>query len=128
MPDSARTGVLVYAKNLQLVSRFYERVLAGKAIHADGDHQVLQLAETQLIIHAIPPPIANSISIGVPPEPREDQAIKPFFTVASLAAAGQIAVDCGGLLCGPVWDGPGIRVRNVCDPEGNIIQLCENAA
>jgi hypothetical protein len=29
---------------------------------------------------------------------------------------------------GPVWAGPGMKVRNVCDPEGNIVHLRECAA
>ena len=33
------------------------------------------------------------------------------------------AVALGGLVVGPVWDAPGLITRNVCDPEGNIVQL-----
>jgi predicted enzyme related to lactoylglutathione lyase len=40
----------------------------------------------------------------------------------------RIAEQCGGVVWGPVWPGPGIRVRNVCDPEGNIVHLRESAA
>ncbi len=28
----------------------------------------------------------------------------------------------------PTWPGPGMRVRNVCDPEGNIVHLRERGA
>lgn len=126
MSDSTATGVLIYAKNLEYVSLFYERVLAGTVLHADAEHKVLQSNGMRLIVHAIPPHIADSIAIGIPPEPREEQAIKPFFTVANLAAARQIAAECGGLVCGTARDGPDIRMQNVCDPEGNIIQLCES--
>lgn len=127
MPGPARTGVLIYAKQLEAVSSFYERVLGASVLHADGEHRVLQSPDVQLIIHAIPPRFAESIAIAVPPVPREEQAIKPFFTVESLAVAERIAEECGGKVWGPVWPGPGIRVRNVCDPEGNIVHLRESA-
>ena len=128
MSGPARTGVLIYAKNLEMVSSFYERVLGTEVLHADNEHRILQSPDTQLIIHAIPPQYRDSISIEVPPVAREEQAIKPFFTVESLAEAERTAELCGGRVWGPVWPGPGMRVRNVCDPEGNIVHLRERAA
>ncbi len=128
MSKTARAGVLIYAKHLEDVSRFYERVLGARVLHADAGHKVLQSQDAQLIIHAIPPQYASSIAITKPPVAREEQAIKPFFTVESLAEAAQVAEECGGLVWGPVWPGPQLRVRNVCDPEGNILHLRESAA
>ena len=127
LPGTARAGVLIYAKDLPAVSGFYERVLAARVVHEDGEHKVLQAEDAQLIIHAIPAQYAESIVISRPPAAREEQAIKPFFTVPSLAAAEQAAVECGGLVAGPIWAGPGFKVRNVCDPEGNIVHLRESA-
>jgi predicted enzyme related to lactoylglutathione lyase len=125
MPGPARTGVLFYAKDLARVSAFYETLLGARVVHADDEHRVLQSPDVQLIIHAIPARHADGIVVAVPPVPRDEQAIKPFFTVASLAAAGAVVAQCGGLVCGPVWPGPGMQVRNVCDPEGNIVHLRE---
>jgi predicted enzyme related to lactoylglutathione lyase len=128
MPGPARTGVLIYAKNLSSVSAFYEQVLGAKVLRADEEHRVLQSPDVQLIIHAIPEQYSSAIAIQVPPVAREEQAIKPFFTVESLAAVERIAERCGGRVWGPVWPGPGMNVRNVCDPEGNIVHLRESAA
>ena len=125
MSGSARTGVLIYALQLDIVSSFYELVLGANVLQADCEHRVLQSPDVQLIIHAIPPQFAEQITIAVPPVPREEQAIKPFFTVESLATAERIAEECGGKVWGPLWPGPGLRVRNVCDPEGNIVHLRE---
>lgn len=60
--------------------------------------------------------------------PRENQAIKPFFTVENLAVAEAVVEGTGGRIWGPVWPGPGMKVRNVCDPEGNLVHLRETAA
>lgn len=125
MPGPARSGVLIYAKHLDRVSSFYERVLDARVVHADAEHRVLQSTDVQLVIHAIPAPFEASIAIAVPPVPREAQAIKPFFTVANLAASERVVEACGGRVWGPVWPGPGMSVRNVCDPEGNIVHLRE---
>lgn len=125
MPGPARTGVLIYALHVDVMSAFYQALLGAAVVHVDEQHHVLQSPDVQLIIHAIPAQYAAGIAIAVPPAPREDQAIKPFFTVASLDAAEAQAARLGGLVHGPVWPGPGMRVRNVCDPEGNIVHLRE---
>lgn len=125
MKGPARSGVLIYAKNIEKVSQFYSQVLPLKCVHADAEHQILHSGDVQLIIQAIPAHIADSIEIAAPPEPREEQAIKPFFTIENLAEAERIVFDNGGSVCGPVWPGPGFNARNVCDPEGNIIHLRE---
>lgn len=123
MPGPARSGVLIYASNPESLSTFYQRVLGAREVHADSQHRVLSSADTQLIIEALPPQIASSIVIEAPPVPRQEQAIKPFFTVDDLSAAERLTEECGGRVLGPVWSGPGLRVRNVCDPEGNILHL-----
>ena len=128
MPGPARTGVLFYAKNLASVSSFYEQVLGARVVHSDDEHRVLQSPDVQLIIHAIPQQYASGIVIAVPPVPRDEQAIKPFFTVEKLAVAEALVAQWGGKVIGPIWPGPGMKVRNVCDPEGNIVHLRESSA
>jgi predicted enzyme related to lactoylglutathione lyase len=127
-PRSMRAGVLLYAKDVIAVSTFYEQVLGATVLHADTEHRVLQSPDAQLIIHAMPAAYAEGIEIAVPPVPREQQAIKPFFTVASLTETEAVVTQHGGTLHGPVWPSPGMRVRNVCDPEGNIVHLRELSA
>jgi predicted enzyme related to lactoylglutathione lyase len=128
MSGPADSGVLFYAKHLERVSSFYERLLGARVLAADAEHRVLQSRDVQLIVHAIPPHIAATIAVAVPPEPREEQAIKPFFTVDSLEEAERVVADAGGVALGGVWAAPGLRVRNVCDPEGNIVHLRERVA
>ena len=126
MRQPANTGVLIYAKQIERMSIFYQRVLGLREVHADAIHRVLSGADTQLLLHALPPQVAAQVVIASPPEPRETQAIKPFFTVPNLDAAEREVETCGGRLHGPIWPGPGMRVRNVCDPEGNLLHLREH--
>lgn len=128
MASPARAGVVIYALDLDKLSDFYVSLLGAQVLHADAAYQALQTQDAQLILHAIGPLHRESIAIQTPPEPRESQAIKPFFTVPSLAEAERMAVDRGGLVLGPVWPSQGMKLRSVCDPEGNIIQLREPSA
>lgn len=128
MPGPADHGVLIYALDLDAMTRFYAQLLDLAVLHAADDHRVIGAGGVQLLVHAIPPEVARGIVITRPPEPREDQAFKPFFTVARLADAEARVPALGGRLLGPVWDGPGLRWRSACDPEGNIVQLREVVA
>lgn len=127
MPGPAKAGALIYAKDLERLSHFYQTLLSMQLLVADTEHHVIESADIQLIIHAIPPHIASTFSIATPPVPREEQAIKLFFTVPSLSAAQTVAASLGGALFGHEYAGPGFKVRNGYDPEGNILQLRENA-
>ena len=127
MPHPARAGALIYAKDLQRLSEFYQSLLSMRLLGADAEHHVIASADMQLVIHAIPAHIAATFEIATPPAPREEQAIKLFFTVPSLAAAAVQAASLGGALFGPEYAGPGFRVRNGYDPEGNIFQVREAA-
>jgi predicted enzyme related to lactoylglutathione lyase len=123
MPGPARAGALVYAKALDRLSAFYQQVLGMRLLAADGHHHVIESADLQLVIHAIPPHIAADIALTTPPQVREDQAIKLFFTVASLATAQAQIEALGGGVFGPVYPGPGFQARNAFDCEGNVFHL-----
>lgn len=125
-PAPARAGALIYAQDLARLSAFYRRVLGLSQRHADAGHHVLESADCQIVIHAIPASIAATLTIQSPPEPREEATIKLFFTVPSLAAAQAEAQALGGDVFDAAWAGPGFVVRNAYDPEGNIFQIRES--
>lgn len=125
MTGSARAGVLIYANDLPRLARFYCDVLGLRPTHVDADHHVLESAEVEIVLHAVPAVIADSIAITVPPVLREETAIKPFFTVPSLAAAREAAQHLGGAVYEEEWESRGFRIRNAHDPEGNVLQLRE---
>ena len=128
MPGPAQSGLFVYAKDLDRLANFYESILGLSRLHASEEWVVLDGQGMQLIVHAIPAPIASSIQISSPPQHREDTALKFFFTVPSIAAARAAAPALGGEVFSQQWHGPGFRVCNGCDPEGNIFQVREHAA
>ncbi len=127
MTGPARAGGLLYAKNLEQVSQFYQSVLAMQRLYGDEEHVVLESPDFQFIIHAIPAHIAEHISISSPPEHRETTPIKLFFTVPSIQDARATALSLGGEVFEQSWEGPGFVVCNACDPEGNIFQVRQSA-
>jgi predicted enzyme related to lactoylglutathione lyase len=127
MSGPARAGLFVYAKDLSRLAEFYESLLGMTRRHSSAEIVVLHSPDIQIVVHAIPGSIAESIVIGEPPARREGSAYKFFFTVPSLAAAAATAASLGGEVLPEEWQGPGFRVRNAVDPEGNVFQLREQA-
>ena len=125
MPGPARAGALIYARDLGLLTHFYRTLLQMDIRSQDAAFVVMENDDIQLLIHSIPESIACDIDIQVPPQLREQGAIKLFFTVPSLAWAEAKAADLGGGLLPQQWPGPGFVLRNAFDPEGNILQLRE---
>jgi hypothetical protein len=135
MPAAVGSGTLIYAKDLALLASFYRVLLSMSEVHASDELVVLRSydgrshdgrsPQSELIVHRIPEHIAETIVVDSPPVLREDTAIKPFFTVASFAEAAAHATSMGGGVFGPQYEGPGFRITNAYDPEGNIIQLRE---
>lgn len=128
MSGPAHAGLFIYAKDLPRLAGFYESLLGMSRVHAASDLVVLRSPDIQLTLHAIPPALAASISISSPPARRVDAALKFFFTVPSIAEAMARAPALGGEVLPEQWRGPGFRVCNAVDPEGNIFQVRENAA
>ncbi len=122
----ATSGVFIYAKDRHRLAHFYESVLGFVLLEESDDSATLQFGSLHLIIHAIPQHIAASIVITSPPQPREDTALKFFFTVPSIAACRSAASQLGGGVFSDEWESSGFIMCNAFDPEGNIFQLREN--
>ncbi len=127
MPGPARAGALLYAKDIERLAGFYEKLISMVRAHTSSERIVLESPDFQLVVHAMPPHIASTVVIKSPPERRET-SIKLFFTVSSLSAARLTAAELGGEVFLEEWQGPGFRISNACDPEGNIFQVRESAS
>lgn len=129
MSAAPKPGMVIFAKDVARVARFYERVFALAVTHAEGADIVLESDAVQLVIHSIPPRIARDITISSPPTLREDTALKLFLPVARIADARALAAELGGQI-GPLgreWSARGFRACDGHDPEGNVIQAREIA-
>lgn len=123
MPGPARAGLFIYAVDPLRLVAFYEAVAGMHQLHQADGLWVLESPDIQLLVHAIPAPIAAQITITSPPQRREDAALKFFFTVDNLALAGEHIRQLGGELFAERWSAPGFSIAHAMDPEGNVFQL-----
>lgn len=125
MPQPARAGLFIYAKDLERVARFYEAIAGMRRLRSDAELVVLDNADIQLLVHLIPAQFAAKVLIATPPQRREQTALKFFLTVPGLASARELAASLGGEVFMEGWQGPGFTACNAMDPEGNVFQARE---
>ncbi|MEP7301741.1 MAG: VOC family protein [Caldimonas sp.] len=125
MTEPAGYGAVIFAKDVGTLARFYSELLSMAVVHSARDHVVLEVPGCQLVVHAIPARVANTIEITAPPALRTQTPIKLFFRVASLADARARAASLGGGLspADKEWEARGFRACDGHDPEGNVLQL-----
>jgi predicted enzyme related to lactoylglutathione lyase len=129
VPHRATAGAVLYAKNVERISRFYAECCGLEVAHSEDDHVVLASPTFQLVILAIPASIAASIAITTPPTRRTQTPIKLVFHVDGIDAIREAAARLGGALDPPgrEWQYQGNKVCDGIDPEGNVVQFRERA-
>ena len=126
MDESLRQqGCVIFAKDKQGVSAFYQQTLGLLVAESAASHDRLYGAGYEVIVHAIPRKVAASIEVSDPPEPRDWAAVKPTFVVPDLKAVALAARRTGGHLksIDEAWHFRGFMVVDGWDPEGNLVQF-----
>ncbi len=121
----AQQGLVVFAKDKQRVSVFYQQALGLALLESEASHDLLRGNGQEVVVHTIPPQVAAGIQIATPPAPRQETPFKPTFVVASLADVRRAAQATGGHLKpeAAAWRFRGHVVLDGWDPEGNIVQF-----
>lgn len=101
---------------------FYADLLRLPIVERSAGVALLDAGGCQLLLHAIPAAIAETIEIADPPEPREDTPIKLAFFTPDLAATRDYLVSRGARF-DPVRTFGALSVCDGTDPEGNVLQL-----
>jgi predicted enzyme related to lactoylglutathione lyase len=130
MNTRPKPSVVIFAKDIDALARFYRETAQMTEVHGDRDHIVLDEEGFQLVVHGIPQRIAATIEITRPPQVREDTPIKVCLPVSSIEQARTKAAEFGGRI-GPKakeWTARGFRACDGHDPEGNVFQVRESAA
>jgi predicted enzyme related to lactoylglutathione lyase len=125
-----KPGAVIFAKDIERLAKFYAGLLFMAVVHGERGHIVLESQDAQLVLHALPEHVAQSIQMASPPQLRANTAIKLFFSVDDLAQARATAERLGGQLNSPQqeWEARGFRACDGHDPEGNVFQLRAEAA
>jgi predicted enzyme related to lactoylglutathione lyase len=116
-------SLVIFSVDVHRLAAFYEAVLEVSPTDEPSDDIRLLNDRVEVWIHSIPSHIANTIEITVPPEAREDSAVKPVFDVGSLEHALNEVRANGGVVTGRSFSLDGLTRHDVLDPDGNVIQL-----
>lgn len=124
-PAQVTCALVIYVRDLAHTSSFYRAVLGLEVAEVAETHQVLTGPGLELVIHQVPPEIAQDIHIECPPILREDTPIKPVFPVADIGSLRSAIVAAGGGLeeAAARWSWRGYDILDGWDPEGNILQF-----
>jgi len=129
MSYQPQAGAVIYARDIIRIAKFYREILGFAEKYNGKDHILLEIPGFQLVVHSIPPDIAETIEITDPPQLREESAVKLVFYIPSIHAIRQASINLGGGLNPPEmeWQFAGNNVCDGYDPEGNMIQVRERS-
>ncbi|HTJ19490.1 MAG TPA: VOC family protein [Steroidobacteraceae bacterium] len=120
--ESSNVSAVLFAKNLRRVAAFYSQALGMTCTASDEHHWALDGYGFHLIVHQIPPHIADKVTIQHPPERRVWGAIRLNFPVPSIEDSRRAARSLGGELddAPPEWADRNANFFLGYDPEGNV--------
>lgn len=130
MNTSPLPSVVLFVAHVDRVASFYKAIGAMQSVAGDHDHEVLETAGFQLVIHRLsgePEPVRDSQGrVRV----REDSYSKLCLPVQSIDAARSLAPSLGGFIkpTQDEWQARGFRACDGNDPEGNVLQVRETAS
>jgi predicted enzyme related to lactoylglutathione lyase len=121
MPNVRLGTAILFAKDLQRMTEFYQEALGLPAIAGASAAGWVEFdaGGIRFALHAIPPRIARQIEITHPPRAREESPLKLIFEVDDLYAVRRRLVQFGATLFEPKNSG----VCDGLDPEGNVFSL-----
>jgi predicted enzyme related to lactoylglutathione lyase len=109
---------ILFVKDAELMSSFYQAALGLNVICHEPGWIVLSNGGVELALHGIPAEIASTIIIENPPVSRSETPIKLVFAAKDLEAAAAAIENAGG------WIERRFEERfDAKDPEGNIFQV-----
>lgn len=127
--ESAGVNAVLFARDVRKVGAFYSEALGLTRVSGDESHVVLNCCGFDLVVHQIPPRIADEAVIESPPERRVWAAIRLSFPVNRIEDCRRLARMHGGELddAPPEWAGSTANVFLGYDPEGNVFKVSERA-
>lgn len=117
--------LVIYAKDLKRLAKFYESVLMLAREDEEDDFVLLGSQSVELAIVQAPSTLSELINSQSPSWVRSETPIKPSFAVADVEAMRSAIAAAGGDLKAPgaAWTWRGALHLDGWDPEGNVFQL-----
>ena len=123
-------AAVIYVKDLDRMSAFYERCLGFETVDRGDGYRVLEAAGWTLSLVRAAEEILTAIEVPAPTRRRTGVPVKLGFGVRSIEGTRAGAQALGGQIDPPdtAWDFGDFRRCDGVDPEGNVIQLLEALA
>lgn len=115
MNKPAKSGVIVYSKNIKKLAAFYVEMFGMSVQRETDDFISIGGDGINLVIHVPPFEMLQ----------HNFNTVKLFLTVESHEGAREKVVKLGGEALEGEWSNPIFKVCNVVDPDGNHIQIRE---
>ena len=112
---------LIFAKDHDAMVAFYRTGFGLSVVEhvSSPGYTVLADGTTRLAIHAVPPEVAEGITITDPPAARPNSAVKLVFEVPEPATTCERLEHLGGQILGSGDD----EARDALDIEGNVFRI-----
>ncbi len=126
-PSAVSAVGVIYVKDLDRMSAFYEQCLGFATVEGGDRYRVLAAEEWTLSLVRAAEELWATIEISAPARRRTEVPIKLGFAVRSIEEIRAGAEALGGYIDPPdtAWDFRDFRRCDGVDPEGNVIQLLE---
>lgn len=115
MSGPAKSGAIVYSRDISRLSQFYIDMFGMVSQRETDEFISIEKDGFNIVIHTPP--------IDIPAH--NFNTVKLFLTVDNLEAARDRAARLGGEAFPGEWSNPFFRVCNIADLEGNHIQIRE---
>lgn len=113
MNGPAKHGILIYSNNIKSLASFYIELFSMEIILKTKDLISLGQGSLNIVIH-VPPFTIPENNLN---------SVKLFLTVDNLEKTQRKAEALGGQSLEGVWSNSLFSVANICDSDGNQIQL-----
>lgn len=115
--------IVLWVSDLDAQVEFYSRLFDVTSPYRVDDFAEVSDGTNSVLLHRLPAEYRATVPLTGQLTPQQEVAIKPVFTVGSIAAA-QDRVDVGFATFSSSSNSHGaFTYRDAIDPEGNVIQL-----
>lgn len=112
---------MIFALDMDRMTAFYRDAIGLEPVAAEStaEWRVFEAGGARFALHAVPDEVAAGIAEPGIADERSEVPVKLVFDTQDLGAACHRVVECGGRLLPHRIP----AMRDVCDPEGNILVL-----
>ena len=117
------TKIVLWVSDLEAQIAFYSRLFAVDEPSASGGFAEISGGGNSILLHKLPAEYSAATPLTKQLSVQDECAIKPVFTVESIAAAQERTAGTFATFAAAKNTYGAFEYQDVVDPEGNVIQL-----